>query len=415
MKIHILGIAGTMTAPLAVALKKLGHQVTGSDQEKIYPPISELISDIPLNKPIEKIDLAIIGSSFKSFQICINEFEQIKKQSTPYISATKYLAKNLIKSESVLVAGSYGKTTITSALSWLLPTANYFFGGQPVNNLPSLNFSDSNISIVEADESINGLDTKAKFLYYSVKNLILTSAQWEHKESYQTSLDNFNAFKKLVSNIPQDGLLVYNPKDSEIQKLLPFCLAKKIPYQPHQFFTTLIGRHNQDNINAVLTLCDELKINYDIISSFLGVKRRLEIISNKNNILVIDDFAQSATRVRSALEAVKFSYPNRPIKIYFEPHATFLQDKQSISEFTSIQNLFSDFVLGKIKFSTNKKNRVTIRDWQNCLSENLHYFPMDIDLINYFISSLAPNDILIHFSSGGLDGLANLKTVYNNI
>lgn len=414
MNIHILGIAGTMTAPLAITLKQQGYYVTGSDQEKIYPPISELISSIPLNQSLgNNIDLVIVGSSYKSFKNCLAEFEQIKKLKIPYISATNYISENLIKKNSILVAGSYGKTTITSLLAWILPSSNYFFGGVSVDNFPSLNFSDSNWSIIEADESINGLDTQAKFLYYPVKYLILTSAQWEHKEAYPTAKDNFNAFKALVEKLPFDGLLVYNPKDPEIQKLLPFCHSKKIAYSHFQFETTLIGRHNHDNINAVLTLCKELNIDTDNLSRFKGVKRRLEIVSNKNNILVIDDFAQSAIRVKSALEAIKFSYPSRPIKIYFEPHASFLQNQTSVLEFSSIEPLCQEFILSKIIFSANKDTRVTSKHWQEVFNQKLKYFPTNSDIINHFQDTLQPNDILIHFSSGGLDGLNNLKRVYN--
>jgi UDP-N-acetylmuramate-alanine ligase len=81
MNIHILGIAGTMTAPLALELKNKGHQVSGSDQEKIYPPISDVLKNITLNQKIDfnTIDLFIIGSSYNKFENCRQEFETIKK------------------------------------------------------------------------------------------------------------------------------------------------------------------------------------------------------------------------------------------------------------------------------------------------------------------------------------------------
>ena len=92
------------------------------------------------------------------------------------------------------------------------------FGGYSKNKIESLNFSSSNWSIVEADESINGLDKKAKFLYYPVKHLILTSADWEHKDSYPNKLKNFKAFKKLIINIPNDGTLLINSNGHQTKK-----------------------------------------------------------------------------------------------------------------------------------------------------------------------------------------------------
>jgi UDP-N-acetylmuramate: L-alanyl-gamma-D-glutamyl-meso-diaminopimelate ligase len=209
MHIHIIGIAGSMTAPLAKVLKQQGHEVTGSDQEKIYPPISDILKSgkIPINSiEINKsIDLAIIGSSFTNFDRTKKEYEIVKKLNIPHISATQYISKYLCKNNSILVAGSYGKTTITSLLSWIFIKADrnpsFMFGGSTINHIDSLNITDSNWSIVEADESIHGLDEYAKFLYYPVKHLVLTSADWEHKDCYSSEEKNFQAFKKLVKNI----------------------------------------------------------------------------------------------------------------------------------------------------------------------------------------------------------------------
>ncbi|MDD3003243.1 MAG: Mur ligase domain-containing protein, partial [Candidatus Shapirobacteria bacterium] len=167
MKIHILGIAGTMTASLAVALKKEGHLITGSDQEKIYPPVSTILkkANIKINssKINSTIDLAIIGSSFSNFQKTKEEFDQIKKLNIKYISASEFIAQNLGKEDSILIAGTYGKTTISSIVSWIFDQANlnpnYMFGGKALNRFPSVNISPSNWSIIEADESIHGLDT----------------------------------------------------------------------------------------------------------------------------------------------------------------------------------------------------------------------------------------------------------------
>jgi UDP-N-acetylmuramate: L-alanyl-gamma-D-glutamyl-meso-diaminopimelate ligase len=426
--IHILGIAGVMTAPLAVALKKQGYLVTGSDQEKIYPPISDLITNIPINcTPIDNhIDLAIIGSSYLSFTRCIDEFNQIKKLNIPYISATQYLSQNLIKTNSVLVAGSFGKTTISALITWILNRCgyqpNYLIGGQLIDNSPSLAFSPTDWSVAEADESINGLDQKAKFLYYPVKYLILTSINWEHKESYPTAEDNFQAYRQLVKNIPAPGALIYNQNCSDIQKLLSNCACKTIPYSPDQKFDSLlVGEFNQQNISAAYTFCRHIGIKEDkitqAISSFPGIKRRLEKIYSKNNIHIYDDFAQSFNRVKSTLEALKFSYPHHRLHVYFEPHATFLQNPESIREFSEIVPLIDNFILGKLSFSAHlpANKRVTAKDWQNIFANKFHYLPTNDQIIDYFSVNLKPGDLLIHFSSGGLDGLNNLKRVYNHI
>ncbi len=422
MHIHILGIAGVMTAQIAMILKQQGHEVTGSDQDKIYPPISQLIADIPLNKtPINThIDAVIVGSSFLSFSKCVEEWEQIKKLNIPYTTATEFIAKSLIRGNSILVAGSYGKSTITALVSWIMDKSgyhpNYFFGGQLVNHSPSINSTTSNWSVVEADESINGLDTKAKFLYYPVKYLILTSAQWEHKESYSTSEKNFEAFRQLIKNVPENGFIVYNGQDSEIKKIISESKAPTFDYQIDKVFKSkLIGQYNQQNIAAAYTFCHQLGLKSTIIlkyiATFPGLKRRLEKISSKNNILIYDDFAQSGSRVYSALTALQQAYPKRRIFVYFEPHAKFLQNQKSLNDFSQIKNMCHEFILSKIHFSANtgKNDRVTAANWQKVLGEKMKYLPIEDDIFTYLSANLKPGDLLIHFSSGGLDGLNNLK------
>lgn len=426
--IHILGIAGVMTAPLALALKKQGYFITGSDQKNIYPPTSDLIASIPINHTAisNDIDLAIIGSSYSSFTRCLDEFDQIKKLNIPYISATNYLAQNLIKTNSVLVAGSYGKTTVSALIAWILEkchySPNYFFGGQLSDNRSSLKITNSDWSVVEADESINGLDTKAKFLYYPVKYLILTSVDWEHQESYPSAETNFQAYRQLIEKVPKDGLIIHNGQDPEINKIIGYSRAKTIDYQTGKIFKTkLIGQYNQQNISAAFTLCRELNINQsstlNAISTFPGIKRRLELICQKNNILIFDDFAQSAHRIKSALKALKYSYPNYHLKVYFEAHATFLQNPGSLKDFSEIVPLIDDFVLGKISFSArlSADKRITAKDWQKIFTDKFHYLPTNDQIISYFSASLKPGDLLVHFSSGGLDGFNNLKKVYNHI
>ncbi len=422
MKIHILAICGKMTAPLAVALKKQGHLVTGSDQEKIYPPFSTILTKakIPINQPYQTPDLYIVGSGFNHQNKLKNEFEQIKQSKIPYISATEYIAKNLIKSNSILVAGSYGKSSISAMIAFLLKNTkynpSYLFASQPLNKLPSLLFTKSNWSICEADESINGLDTQAKFLYYPVKYLILTSAQWEHKESYPTATANFNAFKKLVQSIPKDGLLIYNNIDSSTIPLIKFAKCKTIPYTTQNInHPTLFGPAFENNFAAAKTLCDYLKISTNKIQKFKGLKNRLEIVADKKKILFIDDFAQSAPRINASILAIQNKYPNRSIKIILEPHAGFLQYKKSISELAEPLKSINNIFLTKISYTKNldKNNRISFSYYKAIFGDKISYLPTSIDLINTVTSSLKSADILVRFSSGGLEGQKAFTKIIN--
>jgi UDP-N-acetylmuramate: L-alanyl-gamma-D-glutamyl-meso-diaminopimelate ligase len=452
MRIHIIGIAGTMTAPLAVNLKKRDNYITGSDQDKIYPPISTLLkkADIPINDTeiTSKIDLVIVGSSYLSFKKTKDEFEQVKKLKIPYISATQYIAKNVVKENSILVAGSYGKSTITSLLTWIFKTSkekpSYMFGAYPLNRFPSIDITFSDDSIIEADESINGLDKQAKFLYYPVKHLILTSADWEHKESYSNKLKNFNAFKQLVLNVPKNGTLLINSQGHNTKKLSLYSKVPVITYNSpdSDYFiekvkrnknltnivintprglipiqSKLIGNFNFQNILAAVALADQLNIPFRIIQkavfTYRGIKRRLELITNKKNILFFDDFAQSKSRIESTLNSLKAHFPNKKIKVFFQPHASFLQFKKSLTGLNSAFKSAHQIILGPLKFTSkvDKKQRNTAKDFKKELTDKLTYIPIEKDIIDYYIHHLSSNDILIYMSSGGSSGNRVVKSI----
>lgn len=452
MRIHIIAIAGTMTAPLAVDLKRRSNYVTGSDQDKIYPPISPLLkkADIPLNSTeiTSNIDLVIVGSAYSSFKRTRDEFNQVKKLKIPYISATKYIAKNIAKENSILIAGSYGKSTITSLLTWLFrlnkKKPSYMFGAYPKNRFNSINITSSDWSIIEADESINGLDQQAKFLYYPVKYLLLTSADWEHKDSYSSQFENFNAFKQLVLNVPKDGTILINSLGHNTKKLSLYAKSEIITYNSidSDYFiekikknknltqliirtprglipvqSQLIGQFNFENILAVVAMADHLKIPFRVIQkaifTYRGLKRRLELIDNKKDILFFDDFAQSQKRIQSTINALKDHFPDKKIKVFFQPHASFIQFKKSLINLKSAFTLADEIILGPLKFNSklDKTTRSTAKDFKKELGQKLTYIPIEKDIITHYIHHLSSNDILIYMSSGGSSGNRVVKSI----
>lgn len=457
MNIHIVSIAGTITAPLANKLKSLGHHVTGSDQEKIYPPVSDILKQggITINNTsiTPKIDQAIIGASYKFFQKTRDEFDQIQKQGIPYLSITQYLAQYLIKPNSILVAGAYGKTTITAALTWIFKTAghkpNYMFGGQAINPISSLDMTGSDWSIVEADESINGLDTQAKFLYYPGKHLILTSADWEHKDSYPSYRDNFKAFLTLVKRLPPKGTLLINSRGADTRKLASVTPARVVSYNGPQadyniihtnfsgdttrfclhtpkgeldFTTPLFGEFNLQNLSAAIGLSLELGIPHKTIaaaiSTFLGIKRRLELIAHTPaDIRIFDDFAQSPPRIEAAIKALHSRFPHSRLLVFLEPHAAFLQTKKGLHGLKHALESAAEIVVSRIKFSSKvpKSDRALAADFKEEIGPPFTYLPVYTDIIDHYSRTLQPKDVLVHFSSGGLAGLKSLVQIVSSI
>jgi len=428
MNIHIIGIAGKMTAPLAVELKKIGHHLTGSDQNLIYPPISILLkkNHIPINQtPITSaIDLAIIGSSYAKFSHTRQEYKRILDLNINHISATKYIAQNIVKTNSIIVAGSFGKTTITGLMTIILKNANlnpsYLIGDVILNKIPSLQITNSNWSVVEGDESINGLDTKAKFLYYPKKYVIITSVNWEHIDSYKTKTENLNAYKKLIQSIPKNGVLIYNPDDPDLVKLVKFCSSPTIAYnQKLKFSSQLIGLYNQQNIQAAYTLAQYLNIPESVIqksiNSYQGISRRLENLGSFNQITFIDDFAQSPPRIKSTLDAISATFPKHKIIVFFEAHASFLAYSKIIPQLKSAFIKADQIILAKInyKHAVSKQDRLEYNHLKLAFGSKLIYLPLYHQIYQYITKNLPTKSVLIHMSSGGAPGIKVFSRIIN--
>jgi len=429
LRIHIIACAGHLSAPLTLNLKELGHQITGSDQKKIYPPATTLFkkNKIPINKfPLtSQTDLVIVGTTVNNFKKLKEEYQKAKNLNLKTIPITKFIAGVFERKNNITVAGAYGKTTITALIAWILKNLDlnpsYMFGTPALDIKKPLKINDSDWSVLEGDESINGLDTKAKFLYYPKKYVIITSTHWEHKDSYSTSQKNLKAYQNLVKQIPKNGCLVINKKDPHARNLKKLCRAPVIFYNQTKkhYQTHLLGQHNQENIDAAVTLCLHLGFKKqtikESISRFKGLKRRLEKLGEHRNIIFYDDFAQSVPRFNSILKTLKNKYPKKKIKIFFEPRASHLQFKKNLKGLNTAFRESEEVVLGKISFSqkVKKRERSTFTNYQQELGAKVKYIPLYPQILKHYRETLKPGDLLLHFSSGGTEGLKTLKKIIN--
>lgn len=430
--IHILGIAGTMTAPLAMELTRQGITVTGSDQEKIYPPVSTILNTagIKLNStPITRsIDLVIVGGSYAKFKRTTAEFEEVKKLGIPYESASVFLGKLINSPNQIIVAGTFGKTTISGALSWgltqLQTHPSYYFGGFTPHNFPPLSVDTSDYSVIEGGEDINGLDTGPKFDYYPLNHLVLTSADWEHKESYATPALNTSAFSRLIRRLTPGSIFVYNPNSQSATNLSHQSPVTPVPYdfslQP-LIKTDLIGQANLENLIASATMLISLGFPQTQVlkslSTFKGIKRRLEIVYQSSQLVVVDDFAQSAPRVLATLRAIKSRYPQFRLVTFFEAHATSLMYRQSLPDLASSLQLSDQIILGPLPYSAaiSKQDRTTPLDYHHLLGPKLTYLPDTTQITSHLLKLLTPHTVLVHLSSGGQTGLNILEAIVNSL
>ncbi|MDQ5955548.1 MAG: UDP-N-acetylmuramate: L-alanyl-gamma-D-glutamyl-meso-diaminopimelate ligase [Patescibacteria group bacterium] len=383
-KAHFIGIAGKGMSATALLLRQMGVEISGSDAG-FYPPVSTYLQNAGIlfsegykaeNIPPDA-DIIIIG---KNAKLVPEENEEVAaafawQAGLPAIRRVKSfpdILEELTRSkETLVVAGSYGKSTSTALLAWCLKEAgkdpSYFIGEVTKGFEQYAHLGQGNVFVLEGDEypSANW-DPTSKFLHYNAKNVLLTSATHDHVNVYPTHEDYLKPFRQLLASLPKDGLLVASTERFAGQ-LASECAAPTISYglttgQWHAanivhdttttfdlmhedekvatFSTTLLGDHNIENIVGIsaLLLTKKLLTPQELaegVASFQGVKRRLELLSH-SRVPVYEGFGSSYEKARSAMEAVAKHYPGRRLVVIFEPHTFSWRNRDALAWYDSV-------------------------------------------------------------------------------
>ncbi len=355
MRIHILGICGTFMGSLAVLARELGHQVSGSDQS-VYPPMSTQLEEqgialcsgydpahIEANKP----DLIVIGNTCSRGNPSV---EYVLDKGLPFLSGPAWLAQYVLHGRWVLaVAGTHGKTTTTSMLTWILDQAGmdpgYLVGGVPLNFSVSARLGTSPFFVIEADEYDSAFfDKRSKFIHYLPRTVILGNLEFDHADIFRNIEDIQIQFQHLVKTIPASGCMILPEHEpyleqvlakgaySEVQRfgfvgegqqqsewnvqaLEPDGSRLRITHgtgsgtKSGEISWQLLGRHNMLNAAAAVAAAAHAGVPVDVaceaLSRFGGVKRRLELIGTVRNIRVYDDFAHHPTAIKTTLDGLR--------------------------------------------------------------------------------------------------------------
>jgi UDP-N-acetylmuramate: L-alanyl-gamma-D-glutamyl-meso-diaminopimelate ligase len=348
MRIHILGICGTFMAGIAVIAKQLGHEITGSDAH-VYPPMSTQLQEQGIllqegyhAKHLQPTpDLIIIGNALSRGNPMI---EYILNQRLPYLSAPQWLAEQVLHDRWVLaVAGTHGKTTTTSLLTWILECTGlapgFLIGGIANNFSASARLGSTPFFVIEADEYDSAFfDKRSKFLHYRPKTLVLNNLEYDHADIFPNMAALKQTFHFLLRMVPANGQVIAG-NDVNLQSVLEHgCWTPvttfsafndsmtdwqpknvsgdgsqfDIVYQKKHYGTvqwSLIGNHNVANALAAVAAAHHAGVAPEIairaLNSFGGVKRRLEVKGEVAGITVYDDFAHHPTAIAATLKALR--------------------------------------------------------------------------------------------------------------
>lgn len=377
LHIHILGICGTFMGGLALIARELGYTVSGSDQN-VYPPMStqleqqgiQLMNGYKAENLDSQPDLVVIGNAISRGN---PEVEAVLNRGLNYISGPQWLAEHVLQHKWVLaVAGTHGKTTTSSMLSWILEfngfKPGFLIGGIPLNFGISARLGESDFFVIEADEyDCAFFDKRSKFVHYHPRTAILNNLEYDHADIFE----NLDAIKKqfhhLVRTIPSEGLIIAPASDSNLTDVLNMgcwtpvvktAINDEAPWQAHLIKSdgsefsisysgqhqgdvdwSLTGQHNVYNALSAIAAARHIGImTQDAIKAlhhFQNVKRRMEIIVRHNGITVYDDFAHHPTAIQSTLEGLRQQVGSERILAIVEPRSNTMRlgiHTQSLAE-----------------------------------------------------------------------------------
>lgn len=363
MHIHILGICGTFMGGLAVIARQMGHHVTGSDQN-VYPPMSTqlqaqgivLMEGYRAENLMPKPDLVVIGNALSRGN---PEVEAALNQGLNYVSGPEWLAKHVLQDRWVLgVAGTHGKTTTTSMLSWILEhqglNPGFLIGGIPLNFGVSARLGQSPYFVVEADEYDSAFfDKRSKFVHYRPRTAILNNLEYDHADIFPDLDAIKKQFHHLVRTIPGQGLIIAPETEHNIRDVLNMgCWtpdaqtsidggaawnAELLKADGSRFTVvqggqaqgevawTLTGRHNVSNALSAIAAAHHAGIPPNdaiaALAQFQNVKRRMEVIGKVRGVTIYDDFAHHPTAIETTLDGLRKQVGRERIVAIVEPRS----------------------------------------------------------------------------------------------
>jgi len=440
ISVHFIGIGGAGMSGIAKVLLEMGHLVSGSDiKSSRYTSSLELLgAKITIGhqeKNVGPHDAVVISSAISERNV---ELKQAKKLGIRVMARAEMLAQIARQKTTVAVAGTHGKTTTTSMISFILEMSGadptYLIGGE-LNDIGSnARFGNGKYCVIEADESDGSL------MRISPQAMIITNIDADHLDFYGSLAAVEKLFADWLKKLPEDGRAFVMGDNAGIKKLLDkssssfvtFGLEPENDYfvknvyfqdfgshfQVYSAKTGPIGEivlnvpgiHNVLNSLAATIFCLDIGVDFAAIAKalakFTGVKRRFQLIDKLNEVAVVDDYAHHPTEIKATLRAARQGGHGRVICV-FQPHrysrtkflyrefgrafadadVTIMTDIYSAGE-EPIPGVTSKLLVDSILEADPKKTVV--------------YLPHKLDVGNFLLSNIRGGDLVLTMGAGDI-------------
>lgn len=452
---------------LARMLAEAGHEVRGSDSG-IYPPMSDQLAAarIPVFEGFEGDNLAWGPDHVVVGNVCRADHPEVvaaKAAGLVLESFPSMLAKALLPGrDSLVVAGTHGKTTTSSLLAFILHHAgldpSYLIGGVPQNLSSGAHLGGGRPFVIEGDEYDTAFfDKRSKFLHYRPRRAILSSVEFDHADIFAGLPEVRAAFSAFVDTIPEDGDLVVNADSPEAMGIaagarctvlryrvlaegeedtpehlaeVEYCAritsragARRTAFELLErgqslgrFSTQLTGSYNVGNVLAAAAVARREGVDPDrlreAIRRFRGVKRRQEFLGLAQGVRVIADFAHHPTAVQLTVRALRRRYPDEALHVCFEPRSSSSHRREFsegyVSSFDAATRVYVAPLYRPQKVAeADRLDPVALARAIAARGVDAHAFSTVEDLAAAVLEQAGPGDTVLLLSSGSFDGLGD--------
>jgi UDP-N-acetylmuramate--alanine ligase len=444
-RVHFIGIGGIGMSGIAHLALCRGVKVSGSDlkESRATEELRKLGAAISIGhdpRNIQDVSLVVYSSAIKADN---PEMQEARAKGIPIIKRAQALAQ-LMNGETVItVAGSHGKTTTTSLVSYLLLEAGLSptvaIGGIFKNIDSNVYSGRGGFFIAEADES------DGTFLYYEPRYSIITNIDREHLDYYKDFQNEVEAFKEFINRTKSAGCVFCCADDINLKGILKsyekryvlFGLDQDADIYPKniqmrgltsefdcyyrvprlgkehrfldRFYLALGGKHNISNALSVIGIGIELGIDLKIIklalSQYQGAARRLEIKFKGKDVLILDDYAHHPTEIKATLAAAR-NLDFKRMVVIFQPHR-YTRTKLLLDEFSQSFDLTDCLILTDIYPASEPPiEGVSGESIYNKIKERLPgktmYFLPKEKIKDFVLNNIQPQDLIITLGAGDI-------------
>jgi UDP-N-acetylmuramate--alanine ligase len=361
----MVGIGGAGMKALAEFLLEAGWQISGSDNSMLPDSLQQRGAELSLghsaNEIPDETELVIYSPAIRETNAVL---QAAGRRSLPTLSYTKTLATLSREHETFCVAGTHGKSTTSAFLAHLLDEPDNqcgaIIGAETIDRKASGWCGTGQRLVLESCEY------QRHFLQFDADRAIITNVEPDHFDCYPQFEQATQAYAEFATRLPGGGVLVIPEANNTIEKIAQHAAAQIVTFgidrpadwtagnvaideqgtrfdlfqETERLGTVelqLAGRHNVANALAAMALAGSAGVGTDRLieraGTFHGIRRRMERIAENERFLLMDDYAHHPTALRALFEALKRTYPGRPIRCAFQPH-----------QISRTEHLFDQFV-----------------------------------------------------------------------